>query len=156
MNDPTQQPGIRIDQLILERASFEHSADFLSHPPSTQITLDELEISLEGGTSPDGNHGLIRMHVRTNQKSPAYYVFDVTMTALLSIDAAHPNMQLPEYFATSGAALLYPFMRETVASITGRGRFGPLWLRPLNLTQVKINLAPRDAVQAARPRAVAR
>jgi preprotein translocase subunit SecB len=28
--------------------------------------------------------------------------------------------------------MLYPFLREAVANLTGRGRFGPVWLNPFN------------------------
>jgi preprotein translocase subunit SecB len=43
------------------------------------------------------------------------------------------NMALKEFFTTGSAhAVLFPFVREAVANITMRGRFGPVWLNPVN------------------------
>jgi preprotein translocase subunit SecB len=50
--------------------------------------------------------------------------------------ARFPDQQLVEVVG----AMLYPFIREVVANLTIRGRFGPVWLNPFNL---------RGAIQAA-------
>lgn len=155
MKDPTQQPGIRIEQILLERSSFEHVTAYLDHPPATQINIQDVDVEIEGGLSAEGDHGLVRMRVRTGDKGgpSAFYRFDVTVVALLGVDKSNPNMELPEYFGTSGAALLYPFVREIVANITGRGRFGPIWLIPLNLTQTKFGQTRRVEAVTEPPRA---
>ena len=49
----------------------------------------------------------------------------------------------------SAPSLLFPFLREAFASITSRGRFGPVWLNPINTRTFseafKKNLATLDA-----------
>jgi len=56
------------------------------------------------------------------------------------VDQVAPNMPLDRYFTTSGAALLYPFVRQVVADLTSRGRFGPVWLNPMNVTAVPLSV----------------
>lgn len=55
------------------------------------------------------------------------------MTALIEVKPGEANMPLEKYATISGVSLLYPFLREAVANLTQRGRFGPVWLSPLNV-----------------------
>jgi hypothetical protein len=50
-------------------------------------------------------------------------------------------MPLDRYFTTSGAALLYPFVRQVVADLTWRGRFGPVWLNPMNVAAMPLTVS---------------
>ena len=55
------------------------------------------------------------------------------MAVLVSRDA-QPNMDPVEYVKSAAGPMLYPFVRETLANITSRGRFGSIWLKPFNFT----------------------
>lgn len=146
--DPTKQPGIRIVQLVTERASFGHRADYLEHVPSTHLALTDVKIDLELGQSPDQRSGLVRCHVYTGKDSKALYEFDVVAVGLVEMDPdqRNQNMTVEQYLATSGAALLYPFIRELIANLSSRGRFGPIWLAPLN---IYAGLGPLEQIEAA-------
>ena len=61
------------------------------------------------------------------------YRIDIVMQGIIEPIEGEENYPLAEYARTAGAALLFPFLREAVASITGRGRVGPLWLKPFNV-----------------------
>lgn len=133
--DTTKQPGIRIAQIFLEHAHFQHREDHLSFTPQSSVQ-PEIEISFESGVSPDKKRGRIRAQVRTASSEEALYQFDVMVTALLEQVDGQENFGLEPYLASNGWALLYPFLRETVANMTGRGRFGPVWLDPVNVLAV--------------------
>jgi preprotein translocase subunit SecB len=131
--DESKQPGIRLVQVFLEKASFKHRADFLDLPPDTDPDVPTLRVGLETGLSADGSAALIRARVRTKPKTKAVYEFDISMTALVERERASANMPLEKYVPMAGWTLVFPFLREAVANITGRGRFGPVWLSPFNL-----------------------
>jgi preprotein translocase subunit SecB len=129
--DESQQPGIRIVQIFLESASFAHREDFLAFSPETNVS-GEVEIGLEIGVSADGSKGRIRLSATSKPEFESLYVFDIVMTALVEREG-EGNMALDRYLNASAGAMVMPFLREAVANLTGRGRFGPLWLKPINL-----------------------
>ncbi|MDP3940571.1 MAG: protein-export chaperone SecB [Deltaproteobacteria bacterium] len=131
--DETKQPGIRLVQVFLEKATFKHRPGFLDLPAEKPADVRELLVALETGLTSDGSAALIRTRVRTKPKTEAVYEFDVTMTALLEREQTAPNMPLDNYVSLAGWTLVFPFIREAIANITGRGRFGPVWLSPFNL-----------------------
>jgi len=131
--DETKQPGIRLVQVFLEKALFKHRPDFLDLPADTEPDIRHLAVSLETGLTADSSAALVRARIRTKPRARGVYEFDVTMTALLERDAKSPNMPLDQYVSMAGWTLVFPFLREAVANITTRGRFGPVWLNPFNL-----------------------
>ena len=55
------------------------------------------------------------------------------MSALVEQIGGHENFELEAYLKSNGWALLFPFVREALANLTGRGRFGPIWMNPVNV-----------------------
>ncbi len=140
--DRTKPPGIQVGQIFLEQVHFSHREDFLSLPLGTQAVVGNVNVQVETGLSQDSKTGLVRVQVWTNPENKPIYNFRVSMTALVAVDESAPNMPLNTYLAGPGAALLYPFVRQVVADLTWRGRFGPVWLSPTNV------LAPAAAAPA--------
>lgn len=131
--DKTKQPGIRIQQIFLERASFSHRPDSLTLPHTTAPEVGELKIDVQAGVAKGGGQGILRVRVRTQPSQKPLYVLDVTMTALVGLlDTDVPNMTIEEYIGRYGPGMLYPFVRQAVSEITIKGRFGPIWLNPFN------------------------
>jgi preprotein translocase subunit SecB len=145
--DESQEPKIRISQIFLERASLTHREDCLSFPPTTSVS-GEVEILLEVGLSQDKSRGRIRLRARSHPEAEDLYNFDVLLTALLEREG-EGNMPLERYLATNASAMVFPFLREAVANLTGRGRFGPLWIRPTNLI-AQIEAQPQDSIPEAK------
>ena len=131
--DRSRPPGISIGQIILEEAHFAHRADYLNLSITTPMDVAKLELQVESGQAPDGKTGLVRVRVATPAESKTVYGFRVSMVALVAVDENAPNMPMERYLATSGAALLFPFVRQVIADLTLKGRFGPVWISPVNL-----------------------
>jgi len=129
--DQTKQPALRIDQVLLVKAEFDDREDFLNLPASHHVEV-EITIRTAAHLADDGKSGLLAIGVSTNKESNPVYRFHVEMAALISAEEPQ-NLSVEEYVKNQGSAMLMPFLRETVANLTGRGRFGPIWLRPLNL-----------------------
>ncbi len=155
--DRSKQPGVKIAQILLERATFRHRDDYLAvaAPPPPEAVVGTINVQVEGGLSEDEKTGLVRMRVQTIPEHRPLYEFDVAMAAFVMVDPAAPNMPLARYFTTSGAALLYPFVRQVVADLTWRGRFGPVWLNPMNVAALPLSVKPLAEIEpgpARRPR----
>ena len=148
--DKTKQPGLRIDQIFLVAAEFRHRPDVLTVAPSTEIPDQEAQVEMRVFTSPDGRAAGVRVAVRTRpEDTQAPYSFCVEYVALVEEMDGEENMPVKEYVAMAGATLLYPFLREAVANLTSRGRFGALWLKPFNVQAVTTTLTTAPTVQAS-------
>jgi len=131
--DRAKPPGLSIGQILLERVMFEHRADYLKHQPGTPIKDLPVALKFRLGLTPDGTKGVLKLTVKTKGEAKPLYRFELSMVALVEVQAGQANMPLEQYAAVSGMSLLYPFLREAVANLTQRGRFGPVWLEPLNV-----------------------
>lgn len=128
--DKTREPGIQIDQIFLESASFSHRADYLALPPQTRVDAGEVEVTAEVSLSPDRTAGLLRLKVATT--GDCLYEASLTMVGLFRQRQDSPNMPMPDFIYGPALAAVFPFLREAFASLTGRGRFGHVWLAPIN------------------------
>ncbi len=148
--DPSKQPGVKIAQILLEEATFGHRGDYLtsSTTPTPDNIVGTLNIELQTGVSADGKNGLVRLRVTTIPENRPFYEFDVAMVALVTVDETAANMPLDQYVKVGGA-LLYPFVREVVAELTWRGRFGPVWLNPVNFIAPS---PPEASIGSSKPR----
>lgn len=129
--DQNAQPGISLAQVLLEAVVFAHREDALALPPNTVL---EVELQMDGqlALSPGEQAGVLRLTIRSNDAKNPIYRLSLTVAAVIHRTPGQENMTVQEYATNSAVPLLYPFMREAVANITGRGRFGPLWLHPVN------------------------
>ena len=131
--DTTKAPGIQIAQVFLERAEFSHREDFLALAPNTPADVSDMLLTMRCGTSNDHKRGIVRIRAQTKPEQRPLYNIDVEMTALVEVEEGKENMPLEQYVRTSGPAMVYTFVRQMVADLTWRGRFGPVWLNPVNL-----------------------
>lgn len=130
--DTTRQPGIQIAQIILLGAHFAHRDDVFSMPPTT--TIEDLPLSIEAkvGGKPGDPGVILRLRAFTPENTELLYRFDIEVAALIERVPGDENLDPFEYARSMGPAAFYPFLREAIANITMRGRFGPLWLKPYN------------------------
>lgn len=151
MTDRTKPPGIMLGQIFLERAQFGHREDALMLPANTPLGEPNLLFSFKGGVAPDDKTGFVRVTVQSKPDERPLYNIDVAMVALVQTQKGKENMPLRDYVRTAAPTMLYPFVREVVANLTWRGRFGPLWLVPMNVAAATAGAtteiaAPRDPV----------
>ena len=131
--DETKQPGLQFAQIFLASVHFEHRKDALSLPPNTSVGELQIQVNIRAGGTDDEKMGIVAVSVATTGEDPLYR-FSLEMVALVEQEAAAKNLSVQEFVTKFGPATLYPFIRETVANVTGRGRFGPIWLKPFNVT----------------------
>ncbi len=129
---------MELGQIVVEKATFRHREDYLTVPPKTPVGPLPLGLGVELALSNDKRRGAIRVILNTDETQKPLYVLDISLVALIQAIRGHENMTVEQYATVNGAALLMPFLRELVANLTSRGRFGPVWLNPVNLAAAGI------------------
>lgn len=148
--DESKQPGIRIGQIVVEYAHFGHRDDYLTLPASTPVGSLPLAIKSTYGLSPDKTQAAIRVELTTDENKGALYLVNLAIVGLVQVSEGEENMPLERYAVLSGVVTLFPFVRELVANLTGRGRFGPVWLHPVNLAAAMKRSEPPTAIEPGR------
>lgn len=130
--DPSKDPGIQIVKMFIDTCVFGHQPDSLMLPENAapKITGFDTEVSLKEM----GDRGICQVILSTHPGSS--YELKLGMTALVRVIPGQENMAIREYLASGNCvAALFPFLREAIANITGRGRFGPVFLDPINIRE---------------------
>jgi hypothetical protein len=153
-----QDPGIGFAQIVLQRAEFRHREDYLALPPNTPVTELPVDVSVQmfanasAQVSADGAPaqqrpiaGIVVQAKSRATDPPALYEFVVEVAALVTADREQPEIPPIEFIVGSGINLVFPFVREAVANLTMRGRFGAIWLKPF-----AINIATEETIASLR------
>ncbi len=143
---------LSINQIVLERATFAHRSDYLTLLPSVATPEGAVALSVEVGRSTeDASLALVRL--MASSAEGALYEFSVAYVLLLGLEYDPGEIISPDLdrrLVATGAPMLFPFVRETVANLTARGRFGPTWLAPTNFNDIAQSASP-TATPAAQP-----
>lgn len=130
MTNPRATPGVEIAQIFLEKVEFSHRPDWLMLPHNTPAVVGQVDVKLEVATNESGDQGMVRIEVSTKAENNPMYSFLVGYIAIVTKPDMKAGLELAKYLQHSGPLLLYPFLRQTVADLTLKGRFGPIWLSP--------------------------
>jgi preprotein translocase subunit SecB len=128
-------PSITLSQIFLLSATFSHRGEPLSFPVGTphkpqRINVQFMLRDLNAGAAAQV---LIKVSSDPAVGEEALYDFAVEMTAIVGKGPDGADVPAPQVLLEVGSSLLFPFVREAVANLTGRGRFGPVWLNPFNV-----------------------
>jgi len=129
--DQSKQPGIQIDQIFLHEAHFTHGKNALSLPPTYRVEGLSLQLQTKFAGKRGERGALVAVRVQTTDPDGAYNIA-VEVVMVVSAVPGEENLDPLEYVQRMGPSTLFPFLREAVASLTLKGRFGALWLKPFN------------------------
>lgn len=146
--DESKQPGIQIEQIFLHEAHFTHGKNALSLPPTYRIEGLALQIQTKFAGKPGERGALVGVRVQTTEPD-AVYNLAVEVVMVVSAIPGEENLDPLEYVQRMGPSTLFPFLREAVASLTLKGRFGALWLKPFNFVA-----ATTTPIESGRPNAL--
>jgi preprotein translocase subunit SecB len=142
----TTDPGIRIAQIFLGKTLFEYTTNPFALPANTPIEEAKVDVQIAIGLDATGKKGSISMRVASTADSKGPYRFQLEMLGAIELHE-DSTVDLREYLYKSGPLTLYPFVREAVANLTLRGRFGPIWLNPMNFAEISEQIAEQIAKQ---------
>ena len=148
--DPKKQPGIQFAQVYLSAAQFSHRSDALEFSPNHAFPDLSFRIEAEVLEPRNGAAAAIRFRMTSNPSSEAQYSIMVEWVAVIQAIPGQENISPREYATQFAPAALYPFLRETIANLTSRGRFGPVFLKPLNFTIAALEEVPRATAPTAK------
>jgi preprotein translocase subunit SecB len=149
MIEGVELAAFNLAQIYLVSAMFSHRANPLERPANTPIPPQRIGVGLSYTALNDGSAGQATVKVTTDPTDEsALYDFAIEIAAIAERKPEGPSFSDAD-LAQILATMVYPFVREIVASLTSRGRFGPIWLNPLN-----ISVAMRDAVARLAAQAV--
>lgn len=122
-----------IKQFILETVNFRHTnPNFLAEAPGTPA---EHPVSVNAGLAytHDKKEAAVSVIVVSDDPT-APYTYEVRYIVLLTVDydGEPPPADLDRRLVVTGGTMAVPFVRELVANLTSRGRFGTTWVAPVN------------------------
>jgi preprotein translocase subunit SecB len=141
---------LTITQIVLEHAEFKHRPDYLAIALNNDDAAVRSNVNLTAQVSraeqnPNGA-ALVRLGAKSAEDS--LYQFELGYAVFYSLEWQEGE-EVPEdldnRLMVTGSTMLLPFIREVVASLTGRGRFGPTWLAPTNFNEL-FRAKPPEAV----------
>ena len=157
-------PGLRIEELCLVSSSFSHRPDFLGL--DRRQALPDVDVDAQFSLSRGLGPSLVGVTVRVQTKDDPtlVYRFHAELMAVIRVEGAALTPEVERNLLRTGVTILFPFVRENVANLTMRGRFGPMWIKPMNVQAALSSSAPSAARLAnsetgqahARPRKSAR
>jgi len=148
--------GIKIVQVFLETVQFTHRSDALSLPAETKPNVGNLKLQVELGLTSDEKRGYINLEARTDPSLSPVYNFEIGMVCLVALEEREgtPKLSLREFLDSPAAInIVYPFLREAVANVTQRGRFGPVWMNLVDPKAFGLSEKPSAPVETPKPTA---
>jgi preprotein translocase subunit SecB len=134
--------------IILEEMKFGHVGNFLARvpqaTPAQQPALIQVEILK--GAEPD--RAAVRLRVSSQPDHPDYS-FALSYLVLFQL-SGDPIADLDQRLAATGAMMLVPYVRELLSNVSGRGRFGAVWMHPIDVSSLIPQQVKQRAVGARR------
>jgi preprotein translocase subunit SecB len=144
--------NLSISQIVLERAEFAHREDYLRLEQKTALPPSSVEMTVQVQRAEGNTKGAALVRVIASSGEDAVYHFAVTYVVFYGMvwegDESVPD-DLDRRLMVTGATMLFPFLRETVANLTSRGRFGPSWLTPTNFNSLVPTPTAPEALASA-------
>ena len=125
--DKTKQPGINFDAIILVGEKFwrDHNV-----PDNPEILFDvKMNLNIQENAS---NTQLITSLILTKEGKEVLKL-ESTFVGLFSINKENENMEMEHYLKNNSPALMFPFIREHIATITQKSGVSPVLLPPINI-----------------------
>lgn len=125
---------LKLVNLVLESVQFAHVGDYMSK--DVEKEQGESPARLEINVHHDANDKKAFVRLRVTCDDPgAPYSYAVAYVAFFSYEGDAPH-DVKKRFAVTGGNMALPFVRELVANLSSRGRFGTTWVGPVNFNKV--------------------
>jgi preprotein translocase subunit SecB len=110
--------------------------------PLPDVDVDA-QFSLSRGLGPSFVGVTVR--VQTKDDPTLVYRFHAELMAVIRAEGATLTPDIERNLLRTGVTILFPFVRENVANLTMRGRFGPMWIKPINVQAALSSSEPSAA-----------
>jgi len=124
--DTTKQPGIAFENVILKELNFSRKSGLLEKPELS------VNFSSSSGLSPEKNKLVFELACEITEKKELFSIKCV-MIGMFSRINEQENMDLESFAQNNAAALMFPYMREIIATTTVRAGIPAIILPPINV-----------------------
>lgn len=109
---------------------------------------EELVVSFSptGSYSPKTGEFHIRLHFTASNNEVLHPIIEVECEAIFVFEDALPYDVLPDYFFTNSTAILYPYIRAFVSTLTLQSNYEPFVLPTLNVAALGKELRSHTSV----------
>ena len=125
--DKNKQPGISFDNIMLVKECFWR--DFIV-PKESEIAF-EVKHNWSGSEDKYVSELLTTLRLLAGEKE--VLKLESTFVGLFSIIANQENMDIKDYIKNHAPALMLPYIREHISSITQKAGIKPVLLPPVNI-----------------------
>jgi preprotein translocase subunit SecB len=124
--DINKQPGIKFNFVILNKSDFIRERAIL--------TKNDISIKYQcnNGISPDNRILESELIAEITEKNNNFR-FTCSMVGVFSVEGDASNMPLKEFAENNAAALIFPYLREHISSVTSKAGLQPVLLPPTNI-----------------------
>ena len=132
-NMAEQEPVFMIERIYVKDLSFESpnapQSFTMAEAPSVDVGLNTETHEVPG--SPDLVEVVLTVTVNAKSADSTYFAVEVQQGGLFRLQNI-PEEHQPVLLAVHCPTILFPYAREAVADLVGRGGFQPLHLHPVN------------------------
>ncbi len=125
--DKAKQPGIYFNGIILVGEEFWRNYEV---PDDSSV-----EFVVKLGNESSGTNHSVELHSNLKLVKDGKETLRLTskFIGFFSIIKGEENMDIKEYVRCNAPALMFPYVREHISSITGKSGINPVYLPPLNI-----------------------
>ena len=131
MTSPSVAKALRLSiaQILLESVQFKHRSDFLERTEE-KAPPGEANLTVNVKVDEKSSSAVVQLQIDCDVPE-AFYLYNASYIVVFRFDGERPE-DFSERLAVTGANILHPYLRELISNLTGRGRFGPIVLNPIN------------------------
>ena len=127
--DKNKQPGISFDTILLKELLFSRKEDLPQKP--------ELSVKVSKSLSFSPEEDIMNFEMTCEIKDEDnLFGIKCTMIGIFSVITGNENMTLQEFSQKNAPALVFPYIREVIASTTTRAGIPAVIIPPINLSAI--------------------
>ncbi|OMH22066.1 hypothetical protein AC231_04730 [Clostridium pasteurianum] len=133
--DKDKQPGISFDGILLSKESFYRVP---SMPDKLKIDLNFSMVlnSLNSSFSNELKTNLICL----SNENEEVLKFEFTFVGIFSVVDGEENMDIKNFMEHNSPAIMFPYIREHITSVTQKSGINPILLPPINIIALTKNV----------------
>lgn len=140
---------LSIAQVLLEEVQFAHASRHFLTQSAGESSESPVDVRVDLRKGETGTEAVVRLRM----VGQAPYAFTVSYLVLFKLDfegSSSPD-ELDKRLLVTGATMAMPFVRELVANLSSRGKFGATWLAPTDFSQLLLNVESAEPAEASLP-----
>jgi len=135
MMDIDKQPGISFDGIVLVKEDFHRT---FSMPHKSKI---DIEFTMELNNFEDSFSNELTTNLTCFSDDGAEVLkLEFTFVGLFSIKSDEENMDIKLFMKQNSPAIMFPYIREHITSITQKSGIKPILLPPINIIALTKNI----------------